>query len=284
MVSALGFGGSEIGHESVTAETVDTLLNAALDAGLNLIDTAECYRESEDKIGRAIASRRDEFVLMTKCGHNQGFDEPDWDPAMLAKSIDRSLQRLQTDHVEVVQLHSCSREMLEQGDVIEPLIRAKESGKTRYIGYSGDSHAALWAVESGIFDTLQTSINIADQECVDLTLPKAVERDMGIIAKRPIANVAWTFNSENVGGYERTYFERLRILNYPFLPGDNAVATALRFTLACPGVATAIVGTTKPGRWSQNSALIEHPINEEVFEAIRERWMQASERSWTGQT
>ena len=66
MVSALGFGGSEIGHESVTAETVDTLLNAALDAGLNLIDTAECYRESEDKIGLAIGSRRDEFVLITK--------------------------------------------------------------------------------------------------------------------------------------------------------------------------------------------------------------------------
>src|SRR6185312_865484 len=106
------------------------------------VDTAECYNDSEEKIGRSISGRRGEFHLFTKCGHSAGFDLPDWDPKMLAMQIERSLLRLNTDRVDLVQLHSCSEEMLRQGDVIDVLVRAKEAGKTRYIGYSGDRGAA----------------------------------------------------------------------------------------------------------------------------------------------
>ena len=120
-VSILGFGGAEIGFEDAPIATVEKLLGSALDAGLNVIDTAECYNASEEKIGQAVGKRRDEFHLFTKCGHASGFDLPDWDPKMLAKSIDRSLQRLGTDRVDLVQLHSCSEELLRQGDVIAVL-------------------------------------------------------------------------------------------------------------------------------------------------------------------
>ena len=74
-VSVLGFGGSEIGYEAVSARTVATLLNGALDAGLNVIDTAECYDESETLIGKAISGRRAECYIFTKCGHGPGGDE-----------------------------------------------------------------------------------------------------------------------------------------------------------------------------------------------------------------
>ncbi len=159
-VSVLGFGGAEIGFEKATPETVERLLGSALDAGLNVIDTGECYGSSEELIGQAVSHRRGDFFLFTKCGHASGFDLPDWDLTMLEQSINRSLERLRVDCLDLVQLHTCSEEMLRQGDVIGVLERARAAGKTRFIGYSGDNNAALYAVECGAFDTLQTSINI----------------------------------------------------------------------------------------------------------------------------
>src|SRR5438552_823225 len=88
-VSVLGFGGAEIGFEGASAETVARLLNDALDAGLNVIDTAECYMESEELIGQAVAGRRQDFYLFTKCGHPEGPNREDWRPASLLASIER---------------------------------------------------------------------------------------------------------------------------------------------------------------------------------------------------
>src|SRR5215469_4803971 len=104
-VTVLGFGAAEIGFENVPFPQVERLLHAALDAGLNVIDTAECYPGSEEMIGRAIGGRRSDFFLFTKCGHASGLDLPDWDPRMLEIQIDRSLQRLRVGHVDLVQLH-----------------------------------------------------------------------------------------------------------------------------------------------------------------------------------
>src|SRR3974390_3129309 len=120
-VSVLGFGGAEIGFERADDATVARLLDDALDAGLNVIDTAECYLDSEEKIGRAVGRRRKDFHLFTKCGHPDTPGVGDWRPESLAASIERSLRRLQTDHVDLVLLHSCSEEELRKGDVIAAL-------------------------------------------------------------------------------------------------------------------------------------------------------------------
>ena len=287
MVSVLGFGGSEIGYQRVSRRTVGRLLGGALDAGLNVIDTAECYEDSEELIGGAVAARRREFYLFTKCGHGRGWGRGDWRPAALLTSIERSLKRLATDRLDLIQLHSCSREELGKGDVIGALERARERGLTRYIGYSGDGEAARYAIECGRFDTLQTSVSIADQEALDLTLPLARTRDVGIIAKRPLANAAWRYARKPGEPYYQTYWSRLRALDYPFLRNapEAGAATALRFTLAVAGVHTAIVGTAKPERWSQNAAHLEAgPLPAREFETIRARWREAAEASWAGQT
>ncbi|TLS51235.1 aldo/keto reductase [Paenibacillus antri] len=284
-VSILGFGGAEIGFEGADAATVERLLGSALDAGLNMLDTAECYKDSEELIGKTIAHRRNEYYLFTKCGHASGLEGNDWDPKMLAASIDRSLKRLKTDYVDVVHLHSCNEETLRQGDVIDVLKRAKEQGKTRYIGYSGDHKAALYAVECGAFDSLETSINIADQEAIELTLPKARERGMGVIAKRPIANASWKYYSFPSVQYHQAYWERLQKLQYDFLkaPMQEVVSTALRFTLAQQGVCTAIVGTAKPDRWVENATLVaQGRLPEETVQAIRRRWSEVAGADWIG--
>jgi aryl-alcohol dehydrogenase-like predicted oxidoreductase len=285
LLSVLGFGGAEIGFEGAPQADVDNLLNAALDSGLNVIDTGECYADSEQKIGNAVAGRRDDFYLFTKCGHSSGIDLPDWDPKMLALSIDRSLKRLKTDCVDLMQLHSCSEEILRQGDVIDVLLRAKEAGKTRYVGYSGDHLDALYAVECAAFDSLQTSINVADQDCLTLTVPKAKEGGMGVIAKRPVANVAWrTGNNPPTNSYHQTYWERLQKLKFEFVGEPDAVATALRFTLSQPGVSVAIVGTKNPSRWAVNSAFAQlGPLSETALSSIRNRWKEVAGPDWRGQ-
>lgn len=286
-VSALGLGTSEIGYEKVTQRQINELINAALDAGLNLIDTAACYGDAEEMIGRAVSHRRADYCILTKCGHAVGIRLPDWSPELIRKSIDRSLKRLRTDYLDVVQFHSCPEEVLRRGEVVEALRRARDQGKTRFIGYSGDGDAARWAVRSEVFDTLQISISIADQEPIEGAIAEARARNIGVIAKRPIANVAWLAAQDHgIEWYYRTYRERLEKLGYGFLYEDAkiSVGTALRFTLSVPGVHTAIVGTTKPRRWSQNAALLAAgKLKPTQYDAIRARWNAAADASWVGQ-
>lgn len=287
-VSVLGFGGAEIGFENAALETIEKLLKSALDAGLNVIDTAECYRNSEEMIGRAVSDRRKDFYLFTKCGHPNGDGKRgNWSKDSILKSIERSLQRLKADYVDIVHLHSCSETELKKGEVISALQAARQKGHTRYIGYSGDSQAARYAVECGAFDTLQTSINIADQEAIDLTLPLAREKQMGVIVKRPVANAAWKTGHKPIDSYQHEYWERLRKLNYDFLQNSDlakTIAIALRFTLGVPGTHTAIVGTAKPERWQENARMLEAgPLPPEKFQAIRDRWEEIAPRTWIGQ-
>jgi aryl-alcohol dehydrogenase-like predicted oxidoreductase len=280
-VSVLGFGGSEIGYDHTPADTVETLLNGALDTGLNVIDTAECYEDSEELIGKTVSHRRAEYYLFTKCGHRDGFDAPDWDSRLIGPSIERSLRRLRTDHLDLVQLHSCSSQTLRSGEVITALARARDAGKTRYIGYSGDNDAAVYAVTCGAFDALQISINIADQQAIDHILPLAQQHQLGVIAKRPIANGVWQYEMTPKDWYVQSYWARWRKLNYDF---NDPGAIALRFTITVPGVHTAIVGTTKPERWKENAASIAAgPLPESEYGKIRERWHQVALPDWLGQ-
>ncbi len=294
-VALLGFGGAEIGFERADATTVAKLLNGALDAGLNVVDTAECYVESEALIGAAIGHRRKEFFLFTKCGHfvEGGGGGADWSKAALLRSIERSLERLKTDAVDLVQLHSCSLEELRKGDCIEALEEARKQGKTRFIGYSGDSAAARHAIECGRFDALQTSINLCDQESIDLLLPLAAEKGIGVIAKRPIANAVWRHDAAPSNGYHLEYWKRLQELRYEFASGearkredaDGPAGVAMRFTAMQQGVDVVIVGTTKPDRWKQNAELLKAgPLPTALADSIRARWKAVAKSDWSGQT
>jgi len=285
-VSALGFGASEFGQKRIALKTAAGILGSALDDGLNVIDTAACYGNSEELIGHAVGHRRKDFYILTKCGHASGLRFDDWTPALIEPSIDRSLKRLRTDYLDVVQLHSCGEQQLRQGELTAALQHARDKGKLRYIGYSGDGKAALYAAQCGAFDTIQISLSIADQEAIEMVLPSARQRDIGIIVKRPIANAAWLGGSWwSLGLYSRPYRMRLRKLNYDFLSRDakEAVATALRFTLSVSGVHTAIVGTTKPSRWQQNAAILaEGPLPQAEYDLIRMRWRSVATSDWIG--
>ena len=287
-VSVLGFGGAEIGFNSQqTQADVNQLLNSALDAGLNLIDTAAGYLKSEQMIGEAVGKRRKEFYLITKCGALDGFTRSDWSKKGILETIETSLRALKTDYLDIAQLHSCDTEILKRGEAIEALQRAQEKGYTRYIGYSGDNEDAKFAIEMDVFDSLQTSVSIADQTPIDTNIKLAAEKGLGVIAKRPIANAVWRHDAKPAESYHHEYWDRIQKLKFDFLKKtlEEATATALRFTLSIPGVDTLIVGTTKPNRWQENAKYVaEGNLSSEEYEAIRERWNEVADESWIGKT
>jgi aryl-alcohol dehydrogenase-like predicted oxidoreductase len=186
-----------------------------------------------------------------------------------------------------VQLHGPTDEVLRRGEVTAALKRARDRGLTRFIGYSGDGEGAMIAVKSGDFDTLQISVSIADQEAIDGAIAEAALRGMGVIAKRPIANAVWVKPAGSwLDSYFRPYRDRLKRLDYDFLKASarESVAMALRFTLSVPGVHTAIVGTTRPGRWQHNAdAIAAGPLPKSDYEMIRERWRTVAKPNWVGQ-
>lgn len=284
-VSRLGIGLSEIGSTPMEAAAVESLLNGALDIGVNFLDTAACYGNSEELVGKTVAHRRSEYALASKCGHVAGgYEGEAWTAQTVTDSIDRSLRLLQTDYVDLMQLHSCSVEVLEQGDVIDALLKARDAGKTRYVGYSGDNEAAMWAVESGIFQTLQTSFSLVDQKARDGLLATAEAQGMGVIIKRPIGNGVWG-RAQASSDYARQYHQRYRdITAKGKIEGEyDPIRMAMGFTFAHPEVDTAIVGTTNLRHLESNAAMLaggltigEATMDELVkrYSALGEEWRQ----------
>ena len=285
--SRLGVGLSEIGSFEISDQAQATnVLNTALDNGINFLDTSACYGLSEELVGNGVSKRRDDYFLATKAGHVAlGYEGEAWTYQTVVDSIDRSLRLLQTDHVDVVQLHSCDIDVLEKGDVIRALQEAQQAGKTRFIGYSGDNENAHWAVDSGLFATLQTSYNLVEQRArISGLLEKATANGMGTIIKRPIAGGVWGKSrsdaaDQTASNYNTPYLERARsvralgpIENEP----DDAILTSLGYTLSDPNANVAIVGTTNPSHMAANISQIDNdlPIPDSVIAELNRRFEQ----------
>ncbi|MBI2965192.1 MAG: aldo/keto reductase [Chloroflexi bacterium] len=288
-VSRLGLGLSETGFNLPQDQIAQAtrVLNDALDGGVNFLVSAECYGLSEEQIGVAVSHRRNEYVLATKCGHfmprGQG---PDWTRELILEQIDRSLKKMKTDHVDLLQLHSCSVEVLEKGEVTRALQDIRKAGKTRFIGYSGDNANAEWAVNSGLFDTLQTSFNLVDQKARKTLFPDAEKRGMGVIVKRPIANAAWGAAADprpyqHLPSYTEEYFRRAQSMQaegpIPGDPGDR-ILLAIGFTFAHPEVDVAIVGTQRPEHLRSNIEMVSKrpPLSTDAVKALHDRYDRVS--------
>lgn len=212
-VTPLGFGGAPIGFLKTDRERVGRLLNQLLDAGVNLIDTAAMYEGSEELIGESVGKRRNEFVLVSKCGNKlNDIDAPEFSPTLIKKTVDRALGRLKTDHLDVMLLHTCDLATLKKGEALAALLAAQKAGKVRWVGYSGDNEEAAWAAARPEVAVIETSVSICDQANISLVMPVTRENNVGVLAKRPVANAAWKEISAQPGlykGYAKTYTERL---------------------------------------------------------------------------
>ncbi len=181
----------------------------------------------------------------------------------------------------MVFLHSCPLDVLERGDVIRGLLEARDAGKVRVAGYSGENDALRWALDSGHFGALQTSVNLVDQWSAEHVLLDAAARGIGVVAKRPIANAAWQHEQRPVGQYSEIYWSRLQELGIGPV-NDDWFDTALRFSTYTPGVSTAIVGTKAPTHLAAAIAAVEHgPLPAEE----RAPWVAAvaAHSDWPGE-
>ena len=279
MVSVLGLGAMQIGDPNLEEAEVASLLNAALDAGITLIDTARSYGCSEERIGRHLASRREDFVLSTKLGY--GIDGcEDWSGPCITAGVEQALRMLHTDRIDIAHLHSCPRATLERGDVIDALEKARHDGKVCAIAYSGDGDDLAYAVATGRFDGFMASLNICDQRVIDDVLPNITSQ--GFIAKRPAANHPWRYNERPVGDYCEEYWLRWRAMvlsNH----GHDWGEVAIRFAISPPQVSSAIIGTASMEHLKQNIAWAEAgALDEDWYEELRTAFRQ-HDRGWLGQ-
>jgi aryl-alcohol dehydrogenase-like predicted oxidoreductase len=280
-VPVLGFGAGHIGDPALSEEEVGRLLHGALDLGVTLLDTARSYGLSEERIGRHLAHRREDFVLSTKVGYGvPGI--ADWTGPVITAGVDAALGRLRTDRIDIVHLHSCPVEILERGDVVSALQAAVAAGKVRVAAYSGDNAPLEWAVASGAFGSIEASVNLVDQRAVDRVLPRAQEKGLGVIAKRPAANAPWRFAERPEASDVALYWERWRALGLD--PGPlEWTELALRFAAWQPGVDCAIVGTGRLEHLRRNVEIVEKgPLPAETAAAIRAA-IQVHGADWDGQ-
>jgi predicted aldo/keto reductase-like oxidoreductase len=186
MVSRVGMGGIPL--QRPTEEEAIQVVHRALELGINFIDTAAGYGNSEERIGRALAALvgcRDQVVIATKSAC------PDKASAM--EELEHSLKRLRTDYIDLWQLHNVSsfekyEQVLGPGGAMEAAQEALQVGKIGHIGISGHNlDVALEAVKSGLFETIQFPFNYVTREPADELIPLAKEHDVGFIGMKPFA-------------------------------------------------------------------------------------------------
>ncbi len=279
-VFPLGFGAGHIGGGEMTEAEAAKVLNTVLDLGINLIDTARGYGLSEERIGRHISKRRDEFILSTKVGYGiPGYN--DWTYDCIIAGVDEALKKLNTEYIDIVHLHSCPLGTLQHGEVIDALLKTVDAGKVRTAAYSGENEALEFAVSSGRFGAIQTSVNVADQRGLNGLLLGANNKGIGVIAKRPLANVPWRLKERPAGKYCEEYWLRLKKMNLDF--GADWEDIALRFAAFSDGVDVCIAGSSNPSNIKKNVEIINKgPLPEEIYSNIRGAFKD-NDDGWLGQ-
>src|SRR5215212_2310765 len=285
-VTRLSFGAMEIrgsriwGGRAVTDQQAETILNAVLDEGINFIDTANDYGRSEEFIGKYIAHRRREYYLATKCGctvvrKDETTDETPhvWTRENLFRGLHESLERMQTEYVDLMQLHNPSVEQVEQGDLVAVLQEMKQQGKVRWIGCSSTSPNIETYIQWGVFDVFQIPYSALERQHED-AITAAGQAGAGTIIRGGVArgepgvglgaNDRWTL-------FERAGLDELRA------EGESRTAFLLRFTLSHPEMDTTIVGTLHPEHLAENVRIAEQgPLPADVYAEAKRRLTAAA--------
>ena len=270
-VTMLGYGAIELrgvprGRE-VTEAQAETILNAALDAGINYIDTSIDYGLSEERIGRYIAGRRSEYYLASKCGGVVGATPAprgQRNPHVFTRDnivagVEQSLIRMKTDYLDVLQFHaSPSKQTLEEHDALDAMLSLKRAGKVRFVGMSATLPHLVDHIAMGVFDVFQIPYSAVEREHEAL-IASAAGSGAGIVIRGGAAK-----------GAPGERWQKARLDDV--LEGMTPMEFILRFTFTHPEMATNIVGTINPAHLQNNiDALRQGPLPPALYVEAKRR-------------
>jgi aryl-alcohol dehydrogenase-like predicted oxidoreductase len=294
-VTVLGYGAMELRGiprgPAIDDGLAGRLLNELLDAGINLIDTSIDYGRSEELIGRYVGSRRDEYFLASKCGCLLS-PPPDATPpyrhdysaANVRAGVEQSLRRLQTDRLDLVQVHmSPTRDTMKHDRTVEELVRLRDEGKIRFLGMSGILPNLPDHIEMGVFEVFQIPYSALQPEHDEL-ITRAAERGAGVLVRGGAARGTaaedknWSVQPLSSSGppaqarWEAAGLDEL-------LEGMSRHEFILRFTISHPDMSSTIVGTSSLEHLLGNVEIASRgPLPDDLYAEAKRRLDAARSR------
>lgn len=273
-VTRLGYGAMELRDvprgRPITHDQAKAVLNAVLDAGINYIDTSNDYGRSEEFIGKYIPHRRNEYFLATKCGCRPGGGQPHiWTKENLFRGLHQSLRRLNTDYVDVMQLHNPTVDECQQANLVEALREMQKQGKARWIGISTTLPHLPTYLQWGVFDVFQTPYSALQREHEDW-ITSAAKVGIGTVIRGGVAKgepgVSGVGRPEVWQSFQKAGLGDLRS------EGESPTAFILRFTLSHAQINTIIVGTQNAEHLQDNvRAALQGPLPKHVYAEAKQR-------------
>jgi L-galactose dehydrogenase len=287
-VSVLGFGASPLGNVFEVADEGEgkKAVRYAIDQGINFFDVAPFYGYTlaEERLGRALENKRHEVFLATKCGRYEGFD---FSYKRVLESIDESLGRLQTDYVDIYQLHDIEFVDREQilNEAIPAALKVKEMGKARYVGITGLPVRYLASIARQVeVDTVLSwgHYNLLEDEIDDELVPLSRERGFGLMNAAPLLQRIlsdaplpdWHRSPPEVKAMQPALLALCKAY------GVELSEVAIRYAADHPAIATTIVGMSTTGHVKQNLRALDLRIPEGLLAEINKLVAPVKNRMW----
>ena len=290
-VSEISLGTWQVGGkwgDPFSHDNADRILNEAVDAGVNFIDTADVYGdgESEKAVGRLVRSRSETIYVATKCGRRlQPHTNEAYQPRVLRQFVEDSLRNMGLETLDLIQLHCPPTDVYYRPEIFELFDRLKEEGKIQHLGVSVEKvEEALKAIEFPNVTTVQIIFNMFRQRPAELFFPEAARRNVGVIVRVPLASGLLTgkfstgtsFSADDHRNFNRQgeafdkgetfsgvdYEKGLAAVDElkAIFPDDtNLAPDALRWILSFDTVSCIIPGASKPDHLTSNLQATERP-------------------------
>ncbi len=280
-VTCLGMGGAGLGRSEVTDDEAVEAVHRAIDLGINYLDTAPLYGESERRVGLALADGnwREKIYLATKTGTHPEW-RGDYSAAGTRRSVENSLRLLNTDYLDVCLVHDPDSmdPVVAKGGALDELQRMREEGLIKFIGLGVRQHEFhKIAIETGVVDVILTYLDytLLSQTANEWLLPFAAENDIGVINGSPIAmgllsGVEPDISVKRVHLDGRDAEKAHRLYQWATDNDLNLLNLAIQFCFRQPRIAMNLTGSKNASEVEQNFAAATIPVPEDVWEQLQD--------------